>query len=481
VNGSTTEWDPAAATGAASRGTAAAAATRGEAAAAATGAAAQAVTGRGAADLAGFVKDVPLPRLTLVRRLQASAPLADVEESTRREVRRVLAAARRPPGPVAVTAGSRGIAALVPMLRAVVTELRGAGWSPFIVAAMGSHGGGTERGQLAVLEELGVTEQAVGAPVRAAVAVEEMGVVPPADGVAAARVFIDRDVARTGAVFVVNRVKAHTDFHGPIESGPAKMLAIGLGHVASALELHADGPAGLQSLIPRAARLLVSRGVVLGALAAVENEIGQTTLVRGLLPEEIGAEAEERLLRLAKAVMPRLPFSELDALIVQRLGKDISGEGVDPNVIGRMYITGVAEPDSPRIGSIAALSLTEASAGNALGVGLTDFISARLAQAIDFGAMYANALTAGIVDLRRAKLPIVLATDRLAIQAALASCGRRDLSQVRVMWIEDTEHLETVAVSAPLAAEAARREDLSADDEDREMSFDGQGSLLAVR
>jgi hypothetical protein len=425
-------------------------------------------------DLGPFVKDVSLPRLTLVRRLGVSAPLGDVEARARREVQRVLSAAQRRPGPVAVTAGSRGIANLVSIVRGVVAELRRAGWSPFVVPAMGSHGGGTERGQIAVLEELGVTEQAVGAPVRSTLTVEDVGLVR------GSHLFIDRFAAQAGAVFVVNRVKAHTDFHGEIESGPSKMLAIGLGHVPSALELHAGGPAGLQVGVPEAAKVLVAKGIVVGAIATVENEIGQTALVQGLLPEEIGEEPEMRLLTLAKAMMPRLPFSELDALVVQRLGKDISGEGVDPNVIGRMYITGVSEPESPSITCIAALSLTEASSGNALGIGLTDFISGRLAQAIDFKAMYANALTAGIVDVRRAKLPIVLPTDRLAIQAALASCGRRDLSNARVMWIEDTEHLEIVGVSEPLARDARRREDLSTAGEGCEMRFDSQGSLLPL-
>jgi hypothetical protein len=430
--------------------------------------------------LAAFVKDVPLPRLTAVRRAAVSAPLPDVEAAVRREVAAVLAACGRAPGPIAVTAGSRGIANVVVILSAVVAELRVAGWEPFVVPAMGSHGGGTEAGQLAVLEELGITEQAVGAPLRATMAVDEVGATDGADG-GGARVYVDRLTAQAGAVFVVGRVKAHTDFHGALESGPAKMLAVGLGHLASAAELHAAGPTGLRAGIGEAARLVVSRGLVVGALAVVENEVGQTARVQGLRPGEIAGEAEERLLEQAKAMMPRLPFADLDVLVVQRLGKEISGEGVDPNVIGRLYITGVPEPESPRVGCIVALSLTEASSGNGLGIGLVDFVSARLAQALDFGAIYANALTAGLVDLQRAKLPIVLDGDRLAIQAALASCGRRDPAGARLMWIEDTEHLDVVGVSEPLAAEARQRDDLIVAPADGvEMRFDGQGSLMPL-
>ena len=429
---------------------------------------------RGSQELTAFVRDVPLPALALVRRRRTTPALADVEEATRRAVVRVLDGQARAPGPVAVAVGSRGMADLVTLVRTAIAELRRAGWSPFVVPAMGSHGGGTEDGQVEVLASLGVTEQTVGAPLRASLAVDDVGTV---DG---AHVFVDREATRAGAVLLVNRVKAHTDFHGTIESGPAKMLALGLGHVAAAAELHADGPPGLRALIPAAARSLVATGVVLGAVASVENEIGQTAIVQGLQPHEIAAEPEMALLRRAKEIMPRLPFDELDALVVQRLGKDISGEGLDPNVIGRMYITGVPEPESPAIRCIAALSLTAASAGNALGVGLTDFISRRLAEAIDFAAMYANALTAGLVDVQRAKLPLVLPSDRLAIQAALASCGRRDLSRVRLMWVQDTERLEVVGVSPALAAAAGSRDDLEVLTEHNEMLFDRQGSLAPL-
>ncbi len=426
----------------------------------------------GGSRAAAFVKDVTLPALALTRCRGATPALADVEEATHRAMTGVLSGQARSPGPVAVAVGSRGMADLAAVVRAAIGELRRAGWTPFVVPAMGSHGGGTERGQTDVLARLGITEQTVGAPVRATMAVEETG------KVRGARVFVDRATFQAGAVLLINRVKAHTDFHGTIESGPAKMLALGLGHVAAAAELHADGPAGLRALIPAAARSLVSTGLVLGAIATVENEIGQTAIVQGLQPREIAGEPEMRLLRRAKEIMPRLPFGEVDVLVVQRLGKDLSGEGLDPNVIGRTYITGVPEPKSPAVRCIAALSLTAGSAGNALGIGLTDFISRRLAEAIDVEAMYANALTAGIVDVRRAKLPIVLPSERLAIQAALASCGRRDLTQVRLMWIRDTEHLEVVAVSGDLVAAAAHRDDLELLGEGKEMRFDRQGSLV---
>jgi hypothetical protein len=425
------------------------------------------------AGLEGFVKDAALPELALVRQTRVHPPADQPGLRAREEVRRVLAA----PGQgraAAVAVGSRGIANLAEIVTAVIAELKHAGWDPFIVPAMGSHGGASAAGQVAVLAGLGVTEHTAGAPIRATMDVRDVGT---ADG---ARVFLDRYVAEAGAVFLINRVKAHTDFRGPIESGPAKMLAIGLGHLAGAAELHAEGPAGLASGIPAAASLVVAQGYVLGALALVENEVGQTAIVRGLAAAEIGTETEARLLTEAKAIMPRLPFGDLDVLVVQDMGKDISGEGVDPNVIGRFCISGVPEPEHPQIRCIVALRLTPGSHGNALGVGLIDFAAAALAADVDFSAMYANALTAGLVDIRRAKLPIVLPTDRLAIQAALSTCGRRDLSDPRLMWIQDTEHLETVAVSPALAREAADREDLVIVERAVRMRFDPDGSLLSL-
>ena len=421
--------------------------------------------------VSSFVRAVPLPPITRIRRTRTHGALADPADAARRETARVLARAGRAPGPVAVAVGSRGITNLRAITAGVVTELRAGGWSPFVVPAMGSHGGGNPEGQVAVLEGLDITEESVGAPVRATLEVEDRGVV------AGVRAFVDRQVVEAGAAFLVNRVKPHTDFHGRVESGPAKMLAVGLGHVAGAAELHADGPTGLRLGIPAVAQHLAGEGLVLGAVAIVENEVGETALVRGLLPAEIGAAEEEALLETARAMMPTLPFADLDVLVVEQLGKDVSGEGVDPNVVGRMYITGTPEPETPRVGCIAALRLTEASAGNALGIGLTDFVSARLRDQIDFGALYANALTSGIVDIRRAKLPMVLPTDRLTIQAAIACCGRRDAANVRLCVIRDTKHLDLVGASPPLVAEVKDRDGFSTVGAPGEMQFDDDGSL----
>jgi len=421
-----------------------------------------------------LVGEVPLPPISVMRRTRTHRALADVGGAAWGETARVGTAADRVPGPVAVAVGSRGITNIRAIVRQVVDALRAGGWSPFVVPAMGSHGGGTPEGQVGVLRGLGITEESVGAPVRVTLEVEDRGTA------AGLRVFLDRQVVQAGVVFLVNRVKPHTDFHGAVESGPAKMLAIGLGHVKGAAELHADGPSGLRIGIPAVAQHLAGQGLVLGALAIVENEVGETALIRGLLPSEIGAAEEEALLETARSMMPALPLADLDVLVVERLGKDVSGEGVDPNVVGRTYITGTPEPASPRVRCIAALGLTDASAGNALGIGLTDFVSARLWQKIDFAALYANALTSGIVDVQRAKLPIVLPTDRLTVQAAIACCGRRDRANVRLCVIRDTKQVDPIGVSPCLVGEVADRGDFSVVGSPAEMDFDADGSFQGL-
>jgi hypothetical protein len=425
-------------------------------------------------DLEGFIRDVALPAIALAERVVVHPPLAEPALVARTEVQRVLSIERRTPGPVAVAIGSRGISNLVAITESVVGALRDEGWSPFVVPAMGSHGGGSPEGRVAVLAELGISEERLGVRIRASNDVVDLGIV---DGVHA---YLDRFAAEAGAVFLINRVKLHTDFRGPIESGPAKMLALGLGHVAGASELHAAGPEGLRLGIPAVATHTVSKGLVLGALAIIENEVGETAVVRGVRPIDIGGSLETRLLVDAAAMMPSIPFDRLDVLVVDQMGKDISGEGVDPNVIGRMHITGVEEPRSPNISCIVVLNLTDASSGNALGVGLVDFIPEKLRRRIDTRALYANALTSGIVDIRRAKIPVVLSTDRLAIQAALASCGRRDLDDVRLLWIRNTKAIDVFGVSPALASEAGSRTDLRLLPGTHQMRFGADGSLEPI-
>lgn len=379
------------------------------------------------------------------------------------------------PARVAVGVGSRGIANLRLIVRTVVATLRECGWDPFVVPAMGSHGAADAQGQAALLAGYGIDREGVGAEVLATM---DTVVVGEAAGVP---VHVDRHVHEAGHVFLVARVKPHTSFRGEVESGPAKMCAVGLGKQPGARIMHSAGTAGLRDRIQPAARLLEARGLLAGALAIVENQRDQTALVSGLAPAQVGAAEEAALLARARELMPRLPFERLDLLIVDRLGKDVSGSGLDSNVINRMRLIGEAEPPGLAITAIAVMDLTEATHGNAMGLGLADFIPARLLAKVDLAAFYTNALTAGIVGVERGQIPITMACCRDAIRAALATCGKDPGEPRRVAWIRDTLHTETLAVSPILLEEARGREDLEVIGEPAPLRFDAEGELEPLR
>lgn len=352
----------------------------------------------------------------------------------------------RAPGPIAVGVGSRGIANLEAIVRATVAGLKSAGWQPVIVPAMGSHGAATAEGQAQVLAGYGVTEQRVGAPVRATMETVVAGRL--ADGTPW---HVDRFAFEAGAFFLVARVKPHTSFRGPVESGPAKMCCIGIGKQPGAQLMHSDGPAGLTRRVPQAARTAESSGLLLGALAIVENQRDETAMVRGLSASEVGGPAEAELLRVAAQLLPRLPFDRVDVLLVDRMGKDISGTGMDTNVINRFRIVGQPEFGKPEVKTIVVMDLTKATHGNAMGIGNADFIPARLLAKIDLVATYTNAITAGSIGILRPHLATVLADGRDAVRAAVTMCGAQE-GEVRLAWIHDTLHTEVMAVSPALLA-----------------------------
>ncbi len=426
------------------------------------------------AGLAGHIRelsrDCELPTMRLVQQLRVSARLEDVTAAAREEVARVLRETDGAGGEIAVGVGSRGIPDLAALVEVVVAGLREAGFAPFVVPAMGSHGGGTVEGQLEVLESYGVSERRLGVPVRATMETEVVGHV---DGLP---IHVDRNVVDAGRAFLVNRIKPHTDFRGRLESGISKMAVVGLGKRLGAASIHALGPAGLRDVMPRAARLVADRFLV-GGLAVVENEVGEVATVAGLLPAEIGAEPEERLLESARNLMPRLPFAALDVLIVDRIGKDVSGTCVDTNVVGRLFVDGVEENRDPAPRIVVARRLTPGSHGNALGIGLVDFVTHDLSAQVDLTATYVNGLAAGWAGLRRMRLPISLPTDRDAVLAALTSCGRRPDEPPRVLWITDTLHVRTTAASRALWRDAEADDALALVGEEFPLPIDAAGGM----
>ncbi len=401
--------------------------------------------------------DIPLPMLYRVQQRWNSQPVADIDTTVRAQLDAVGLRPHITPGMrVAVTAGSRGIRNIVPIMRTSVAWLRAAGAQPFLVPAMGSHGGATATGQVRLLADLGITEESIGCPIQSTMEVVELGTL--ADGTP---VFMDRYAAEADGVLVINRIKPHTSFKAEIESGLAKMCAVGLGKQRGAEMVHRRGVYGLRTLLVPMARMVVERGRVLAGLAILEDARDDTAALVALPPADIGGPGEAALLEQSKALLPRLPFDQLDVLVVDEIGKNISGTGVDTNVIGRLRIPGEPEPVSPRIHVIVALDLTDASHGNATGIGLVDIIPARLAQKIDFHATYINNLTSGLIGLRRGVLPITLPTARAAIAAALQMCGQPDVSAIRLVRIPNTLLLEELHVSAALLPEVATNPQLT--------------------
>ena len=350
---------------------------------------------------------------------------------------------------MAIAVGSRGIAQIAPIIRETVRWVREHKAEPFIVPAMGSHGGATAEGQLKVLAGYGITEDHVGAPVRSSMNVVEL----PQDDLET-RVYFDEHAFRADGTIVVNRIKAHTSFHGRYESGLMKMIAIGLGKHAQALALHRLGVHGLREIMPKVARQILRHGNVILGVAIVENAYDEVLLIRALPAASI-PEQEPALLDTARANMPNLPVTDLDILIIDEMGKNISGVGLDTNVIGRLRFRGQPEPDRPNFKIITVHDLTDESHGNAIGVGLADITTRRLFEKIDFQATYTNVVTSTFLE--RGKIPIVTETDREAVELALRASAASDPTAARIVRIANTSRLDALQVSPTVLREIEGR------------------------
>ncbi|MCL4514690.1 MAG: DUF362 domain-containing protein [Firmicutes bacterium] len=353
----------------------------------------------------------------------------------------------RPGEKVAITGGSRGITAMVPLVRALVEYLQQLGAEPFVVNAMGSHGGGTAEGQREILTALGMTEANLGCPIIASMEVEQIGEL--ADGFP---VLCDKNAWRADHIVVINRVKLHTAVRGPVQSGLCKMIAVGLGKERQAARLHRYGPAEMGRLIQEAASVALRKALILAGVAIVENAYGKVARLELVRPADFLA-ADARLLQEAARLQPVLPVKELDLLVVEELGKIYSGAGLDPHVIGRWRIWGEPEPESPRIQRIVVLRLAASSRGNAQGMGLADFITENFHRSVDFKATYKNALTSTFVQ--RGMIPVIGASDREAINDALFSLLRGREDGLKIGWIKNTLHLEKLALSPAALVEYA--------------------------
>ncbi|HXG08906.1 MAG TPA: lactate racemase domain-containing protein [Gemmataceae bacterium] len=390
-----------------------------------------------------------LPHVALLRQTAPQPVVADLAG----EVRRQWLGSRLPQrlrrgDRVAIAVGSRGIANVVTIVRATIDTLRDLGTQPFVVAAMGSHGGATAEGQRQLLAAYGIHEEALRVPVKTDMTTVQLGTNSWGEPV-----WWDKNAFEADAVVTISRIKPHTDFRGRYESGIVKMLVIGLGKRDGAAQHHRWGYRGLRDLMPESVRIVLEKTRFVAGLAVLENAREETALVKAVDRDDL-LEEEPQLLEQARQLMGRLPFEQLDLLVIGEIGKNYSGAGIDPNVVGRFFMECQPEFTSPRITRICALDLSPESHGNATGIGLADLTTDRLLAAIDPVPFRMNSLTACF--LLRSKLPLSFPTDRECIEAGLQTCWQPHREAVRLAVIPNTLELAELWVSPALAEEATR-------------------------
>jgi Lactate racemase N-terminal domain len=415
-----------------------------------------------------LLKGVPLPRMVKVQQIFPAPEVNNLKETLRAEIAKPNVGDRIKPGmSIAIAVGSRGVAEIPTIARVVGEEIRIRGGKPFIVPAMGSHGGATAQGQKQVLTDLGVTEESTGCPIVSSMDVVELGRLE--NGLA---VMIDKAAHEADGIVVINRVKPHTAYRGPCESGVAKMLTIGLGKQKGADSCHSYSFKHMAANVIDMAKIKIEHAKILFGIATVENAYDRVAKIVAVSAHEL-IETDQRLLHEAKAHMPKIRFDNIDVLIVDRIGKDISGDGMDPNITGR-YPTPYAH-GGPEISKVVALDLTEATHGNANGMGEGDFATRKLFNKIDWQSTYANALTSTVSV--PVKVPIIMESDRDAILAAIKTCCARDINRARVVRIKDTLHLGEIYISESLLEDARNQTDVKIIGQPEEFKFDKQGHL----
>ncbi len=410
------------------------------------------------------------PPIAKVRRRFDHPEVSDIAETVRRAVISSRIRDRvRPGGRIAVTVGSRGIASIASIAKATVEALAELGFQPFLVAAMGSHGGGTKAGQLELLAEYAITQETMNCPIHAEMDTIELGV-----NSFGLPIHFDKNAFQADGIVLVNRIKPHTSFTGRYESGLLKMLTIGLGKREGAAQVHKLGLPGLVKLLPEVGAFLLKKTPVALGLAILENAWEKTAAIVSVEPEEL-LDREPELLDRARKLMPGLPFDQIDALIVGELGKNYSGTGLDPNVIGRQRVETMPDLPRPVVTRLAVLDLSVETRGNAVGVGLADLTTERLVAAIDPTPMRVNSFTSNF--LTRARVPLALPTDRDVVAASLDTCWRIDPMEARMTLIPNTLELTTLWVTPALAGEVDRCDDLDFETDFVPIPFHADGTL----
>ena len=416
-----------------------------------------------------LLRDVPIPRMAAVRQVFDSDHIEDIPGEMRRELSREAVRAEIRPGMrIAITAGSRGIDHLAVIIRELVSFLKEQGALPFVIPAMGSHGGATAEGQLAIVHEYGVTEEFVGCPVLATMEVVKIGELD--DG---RPIFINRLAAEADGIISLNRIKAHTAFRGSYESGVMKMLTIGLGCQQGAEVCHRQGILHLGENVEKFAFGILKNANVLLGVGIIENAYDQTAMIRVMTGEEIPA-VEPELLKLAKARMACLKLPQVDVLIVDRIGKDISGEGMDPNIAGRFIVPTIQGGiQATRIG---ILDITEKTLGNVVGLGMADTCSKRVVERMSREATYPNSLTSTVTNL--CKIPMYFDTQKETIQATIKMTPGKAPEEITMIRIRDTLSMDTIWVSENLIPTVENMPDMQLLTEPEALQFDADGNLF---
>jgi Lactate racemase N-terminal domain len=413
-----------------------------------------------------------IPQIFRVRQEFPRIRVDDVDAEVRQQLGGLKLEEQVKPGQsVAITAGSRGITNIHRIVRAAVRFFQSLGAKPFIVPSMGSHAGATAAGQQAMIESFGITEEFCGCPIRASM--ETVVVCQTPQGFP---LYFDRHAFQADHVLVCGRVKPHTDFNGEIESGLMKMMLIGLGNHDGAKIYHrAFQDYSFEEIIKSVGPIVIARCPILAGLTIIENGYEETARIDAVTPADF-LSREKELLKIARELLPGLPFERLDLLVVDEIGKNISGMGMDTNVVGRKFNEAAALPEEfPKVRRIAVRGLTEATHGNALGIGCADYCTKRLIEGIDFAAMAVNCITSA--RLAAGQLPLSFETDRQMIDAALSTVGLTEPPNSRIAWIRNTRELLELECSAVLLAEMQSHEHVEVLTGLRDFPFEESGNL----
>ena len=421
-----------------------------------------------------LIKHQPIPKMVRIRQNfdRSHIPVEDIASTVQKELDREDLGGKIKPGmKIAVTCGSRGMTNNALMARAMVDFVKSKGAEPYIVAAMGSHGGATAEGQTQILKDYGITEEAMGCPVKSSMETVQIGL----SGVRKQPVFIDKNASEADGILLFNRIKPHTSFRGPYESGLMKMMAIGLGKQKGAESIHHQSPAIMHELVEEYGRTILENCPVLGGIAVIENAYDDTYLIKGLTPQEI-IDEEPKLKEISYKTIAHLLFDECDVLVVDKIGKNISGDGMDPNISGRFvlpqYCSGGIDAEK-----VVVLDITDETHGNAQGIGLAEVTTRRLVNRMKLEMTYPTGVTNTFLHLM--KIPMIMDNDREALQLALMCCPEaEDHDHMKLIRIPNTAHIGEIEISEGLLPLAKANPNIEILTDLYDLPFDGQGNLF---